>query len=50
MPAVLIEVGFVNHASDRAAMLDTKFQDSMATAITKGVKVFLGDVKEETGR
>jgi len=46
MPAILIEVGFVNHQSDRATMLDTKFQDSMAQAITKGVKVFLGDVNE----
>ena len=45
MPAVLIEVGFINHDIDRAAMVQPEFQLSFALAVERGLKVYLGDVK-----
>ena len=43
MPAVLIETGFLNNATDRARLLQPEFHDAVAKAIVKGVKVFLGE-------
>ncbi len=47
MPAVLIELGFINHPTDRARMLKPEFQEAVASAIVEGLKVYLGDAKEE---
>lgn len=38
MPAVLIEVGYLNHAVDRAKLVDPQFQKRIAEAIVKGLK------------
>ncbi len=38
MPAVLIEVGFINHNTDRAKLIDPKFQERVADAIVRGLK------------
>ncbi|MFQ3610868.1 MAG: N-acetylmuramoyl-L-alanine amidase [Fimbriimonadales bacterium] len=38
MPAVLIEVGFLNHDTDRAKLIDPKFQERVAEAIVRGLK------------
>jgi len=38
MPAVLIEVGFINHDTDRAKLIDPKFQERVAEAIVRGLK------------
>ena len=46
VPAVLLELAFINHAKDRAAMIQSAWQQRIAEAITKGIKVYLGDVKE----
>jgi N-acetylmuramoyl-L-alanine amidase len=43
MPAVLIEFGFINHHIDRKRMITEDFQESVAAAVVKGLKVFLGD-------
>ena len=43
MPAVLIELGFLNHSYDRVRVQEPEFQESVAKAIVKGLKVFLGD-------
>ncbi len=43
MPSVLIELGFLNNAKDRARMVQPEFHDAAAKAIVKGVKVFLGE-------
>lgn len=43
MPAVLIELGFINHAHDRARVQRADFQSDVAAAIVRGVRVFLGD-------
>jgi N-acetylmuramoyl-L-alanine amidase len=43
MPAVLIEFGFINHNFDRKRMVTADFQESVAGAVVKGLKVFLGD-------
>ena len=46
MPAVLIELGFLNHSYDRVRVQEPEFQESVAKAIVKGLKVFLGDDKD----
>lgn len=38
MPAVLVEVGFINHAKDRAKLVDPVFQKRVAEAIVRGLK------------
>ena len=47
MPAILIEVGFINHNVDRGKMVTSDFQEALSKAIVKGVRVYLGDVKTE---
>lgn len=41
MPAVLIEVGYLNHATDRAKLIDPKFQERIAEAIARGLKKYV---------
>lgn len=43
VPAVLIELGFINHAVDRKRLMSSDFQNKVAEAIVQGVKVFLGE-------
>ncbi|MCC7229380.1 MAG: N-acetylmuramoyl-L-alanine amidase [Fimbriimonadaceae bacterium] len=43
MPAVLVEFGFINHNVDRKRMMTDDFQRDVASAIVKGLKVYLGD-------
>lgn len=50
VPAVLIELGFINHAADRKRLLSGDFQDRVARAIVQGVKLFLGEIDDETGK
>lgn len=38
MPAVLIEVGYLNHSFDRAKLVDPAFQKRIAEAIVRGLK------------
>jgi len=45
MPAVLVEFGFINRAFDLKRMNMDDFQRSVAGAIVKGLKVYLGDGK-----
>ncbi len=42
MPAVLLELGFINHDADRRIMQTAKFQQSTAQAVVRGLKAFLG--------
>lgn len=42
MPAVLIEVAYLNHAKDRQLLMQAEFRKRIAEAIVKGVKVYLG--------
>jgi N-acetylmuramoyl-L-alanine amidase len=46
MPGVLLELGFINHPKDRARMVTEDFQQSVAAAVVRGMKVFLGDAKK----
>lgn len=46
VPAVLLELGFINHERDRAVMVRPEWQARVATAVARGIRVFLGDVKE----
>ncbi|OJU61654.1 MAG: hypothetical protein BGO01_06205 [Armatimonadetes bacterium 55-13] len=45
MPCVLIEFGFINQSTDLKRMVTEDFQSSVAGAIVKGLKVYLGDGK-----
>lgn len=46
MPGVLLELGFINHPRDRKRLVQEDFQRSVAAAVVRGVKVFLGDAKK----
>ncbi|MCS7065646.1 MAG: N-acetylmuramoyl-L-alanine amidase, partial [Fimbriimonadales bacterium] len=46
MPAVLIEVGYLNHSYDRKKLLDPKFQDAVADAIVRGLKAYVEGAPE----
>ncbi len=48
-PAVLVEVGFISHPEEGAKLADAEYQDSLARAITAGVKVFLEQVRARDG-
>jgi N-acetylmuramoyl-L-alanine amidase len=41
MPAVLIEVGYLNHDSDRAKLVDPGFQARIADAIVRGIQKYV---------
>lgn len=43
MPAVLLELGFINHSSDRGRMTQESYPSDVAKAVVKGIKVFLGN-------
>ncbi len=45
MPAVLLEMGFINHPKDLANLKTASYQQAAAKAIVKGLKVYLGDAK-----
>lgn len=45
MPGVLIEFGFINHPYDRKRMIQSDFQQAVASAVVNGIKVFLGNAK-----
>ena len=42
-PAVLLELGFINHPRDRARMVTADFKTKVAAAIVRGVRAFLGE-------
>lgn len=41
MPAVLIEVGYLNHDGDRAKLVDPQFQARVADAIARGIQKYV---------
>lgn len=43
MPAVLLELAFVNHSRDRSLMVRPEWQQRNAEAVVRGIKVFLDD-------
>lgn len=45
MPGVLLELGFINNAKDRKRMMEKSYQEHVARAVVKGIRVYLGDVK-----
>jgi len=47
MPAVLMELGFLNHSHDRARIQEQAYRDAIAKAVVRGVKEFLGDGKKD---
>lgn len=47
MPSTLLELAFVNNANDRKLIVKPEWQEKVAKAIVRGIKVYFGDVKEE---
>ncbi|MEI6514063.1 MAG: N-acetylmuramoyl-L-alanine amidase, partial [bacterium] len=43
MPAVLVEVGYINNDNDREYLLNEEWQGKMAEAIAFGIRSYLGD-------
>lgn len=43
MPAVLLELGFINHSSDLKAMTDSEYAKKVAAAVRQGLKTYFGD-------
>lgn len=43
MPAVLLELGFINTDKDRKRLREEEYQKAIAKAITQGIKEYLGD-------
>jgi len=41
LPAILVEVGFINHPDDEAKLKDESFQKKVAEAIVKGVRAYV---------
>ncbi|HLV80333.1 MAG TPA: N-acetylmuramoyl-L-alanine amidase [Chthonomonadaceae bacterium] len=41
MPAILVEVAYINNAHDRASLLDEDFQERVAQAIVRGIKNYI---------
>ena len=46
MPAVLLELGFINNRNDRARMTSESFAADVSRAVIRGLRVYLGDVKD----
>lgn len=42
MPAVLLELGYLTHSGNEAAMYTTQLQDKLASEIAAGIKEYLG--------
>jgi N-acetylmuramoyl-L-alanine amidase len=47
MPAVLIEVAYINNDKDRAKLKDPEFQQKVAEAIVAGLKAYIEGEREE---
>jgi len=47
MPAVLLELGFINHMNDLKIMLQPYFRNKVADSVTRGLRMYLGNVEEK---
>jgi len=47
MPGVLLEIGYLNHATDRGKITDEEWQETVAQAIADGIRRYLGDPREK---
>lgn len=45
MPGVLLEMGFIDNASDRKRIVTKEFQQATMKAAVQGLRVFLGDIQ-----
>jgi N-acetylmuramoyl-L-alanine amidase len=41
MPAALIEIGFLSNAAERARLVDSTYQETIAQAIYQGIVAYL---------
>lgn len=47
MPAVLVEVAYINHSRDRAKLINPAFQNKIALAIVKGVRNYIEGLPQD---
>lgn len=47
MPAVLLELGFINHTKDLKRMVQSDFQAKVAESVVNGLGMYLGNGEEE---
>ena len=40
LPAILVETGFISNEEERALLVDSKYQDKMAAAISEGIEQY----------
>src|SRR5699024_10685266 len=45
VPAVLVEIGFVDHAAERKKLVNDAYQNKLSTAIVNGIKTYFSQVK-----
>lgn len=45
-PAVLLEVGYISHPDEGARLGRAEYQETLATAITEGVRAFLAELRK----
>jgi N-acetylmuramoyl-L-alanine amidase len=45
-PAVLIEVGYISHPQEGSQLGKAEYQEKLVTAITEGVKTFVGEMRK----
>jgi N-acetylmuramoyl-L-alanine amidase len=46
-PAVLLEVGYISHPQEGSQLGRAEYQDKLVSAITSGVKAFLGELRKQ---
>jgi N-acetylmuramoyl-L-alanine amidase len=49
-PAILIEVGYISHPQEGSQLGRAEYQDKLISAITEGVKAFLGEIRKRDSR
>jgi N-acetylmuramoyl-L-alanine amidase len=46
MPAVLLELGFINHSTDLKRIKEPDFREKIADAVTNGIRIYLGNAEK----
>lgn len=49
MPAILLEVAYINHEIDRAKLMDPEFRRRVAQGVVRGIEVYIGNEAKRRG-
>jgi N-acetylmuramoyl-L-alanine amidase len=50
MPAILLEVAYINHERDRIHLQDPEFRERVAAAVVKGIQTYIGNETRSRNR